>query len=337
LLAAAVLAAGVWLLARRWQASGFNPDVFLATLSGAHLGWLGLSMLLTLLSYYGRVLRWAVMLEPLRPRPHHGRLLEATVIGYAAIVLLGRAGELVRPYLISRKERVPFSSQLAVLLLERIYDLLLVLAVFGYSLIATGAGDRLGPGMNRLLDIGGTMVGALGSLCLLVLAGLHLFTERIEQRLRTALGFLEAHHLERVESTFKAVLDGLRSTKSAGAVARILLYSLVEWIIIGLCFFSFFRAFPQTGHWPLAESLVILGFVAFGSIVQIPGVGGGVQIVCILVLTEMYGLPLGAATGIALVMWVVTFVTVLPFGIACAVREGFGWRSLRMIKDEATL
>ena len=38
------------------------------------------------------------------------------------MVILGRAGELVRPYLISLKEQVPFSSQMAAWLLERILD-----------------------------------------------------------------------------------------------------------------------------------------------------------------------------------------------------------------------
>jgi hypothetical protein len=72
------------------------------------------------------------MLRPIRPHASVAGLLSATMIGFTAIVLLGRAGELVRPYLIAQKERVPFPSQVAAWVLERIYDLLMVLVIFGF-------------------------------------------------------------------------------------------------------------------------------------------------------------------------------------------------------------
>ena len=80
-----------------------------------------------LASYLARALRWQVMLRPLNPHSSLRRILENTLIGFTAIVLFGRPGELVRPYLISRSENVPLSSQLAAWFLERIYDLLAVL------------------------------------------------------------------------------------------------------------------------------------------------------------------------------------------------------------------
>ena len=47
--------------------------------------------------------------------------------------LSGRPGELIRPYLIAVREKTPFSSQMAIWLLERIWDLLIVLAMFGFA------------------------------------------------------------------------------------------------------------------------------------------------------------------------------------------------------------
>ena len=43
-----------------------------------------------------------------------------------------------------------------------------------------------------------------------------------------------------------------------------------------------------------------MGFVSFGSIVQIPGIGGGMQVVSVLVLTELFGVRLELATAFAL-------------------------------------
>ncbi len=81
-------------------------------------------------------LRWPWLLSPwcsssylLRPGPCAGRcssnhsnpgppcaiMLVATVIGFTAITLFGRAGDLVRPYLIAVKEKVPVTSQISLL------------------------------------------------------------------------------------------------------------------------------------------------------------------------------------------------------------------------------
>ena len=63
------------------------------------------------------------------------RLIPATMIGFTGLALLGRPGELIRPYLIAKEQKLPFSSQLGVWAVERIFDIgaftfLLVLAAF---------------------------------------------------------------------------------------------------------------------------------------------------------------------------------------------------------------
>ena len=72
----------------------------------------------------------------------------------------------------------------------------------------------------------------------------------------------------------------------------------------------------------LTDIVIILGFLAFGSVVQIPGIGGGIQITAIVVLTQLYGLPLENASGIAVFIWVLTFAVVVPFGLLCAFLQG---------------
>jgi hypothetical protein len=81
--------------------------------------------------------------------------------------------------------------------------------------------------------------------------------------------------------------------------------------------------------------VILLGFVCFGSIVQLPGVGGGMQIVTVLMLTEFFGVSLEAASGIALVLWIISFVAIVPIGLVLAFREGIQWRNLRHIEPAA--
>ena len=84
----------------------------------------------------------------------------------------------------------------------------------------------------------------------------------------------------------------------------------------------------------MVDVLVFVGFVALGSIIQIPGIGGGVQVAAIIVLTELFGLSIESATGMALLIWVLTFVSIVPFGVAFAFHEGLNWRKFRDLAQE---
>jgi hypothetical protein len=57
------------------------------------------------------------------------------------------------------------------------------------------------------------------------------------------------------------------------------------------------------------------------------------HLVTILMLTEFFGISPGAASGIALVLWIISFVAIVPVGLVLAFREGINWRSLRHIES----
>jgi hypothetical protein len=86
----------------------------------------------------------------------------------------------------------------------------------------------------------------------------------------------------------------------------------------------------------LVDVLILTGFVSFGSIVQIPGVGGGTQVVSVLVLTELFGVRLELATAFALLLWILTFVAIVPVGLLVALKQGLDWQSLRHIREQVS-
>jgi hypothetical protein len=83
------------------------------------------------------------------------------------------------------------------------------------------------------------------------------------------------------------------------------------------------------------DILILMGFVSFGGVIQIPGVGGGTQVVAILALTELFGVRLEVATSFAMLLWIITFVAIVPAGLVLALKEGLDWRGLRRIGREA--
>ena len=58
-----------------------------------------------------------------------------------------------------------------------------------------------------------------------------------------------------------------------------------------------------------------MGFVSFGSAVQIPGIGGGMQVVAVVVLTELFGVGWNWRLSFALLIWFITFVAIVPLGL----------------------
>ena len=325
-------------VAIRFRASGFSWLAFLDSLHHADWNWLALALVLILGTYIGRALRWEVMLRPLAKNPNFGGLLAATCIGFTAVFLFGRAGEPVRPYLIARNAGVSFSSQVAAWVVERILDILMILIIFGVALTQVShSGIRSSPRVAEILQAGGAAAGVTGLACMALLLGLRQFRGGVQQRLMDALAFLPVPMQARISTFLAAFGEGAQSTRNASFTALLLVYSMLEWLAIVVCFYCVFRAFPATTSLGFADIIIVLGFVSFGSVVQIPGVGGGMQIVTVLVLTEFYGVGLEAASSVALMLWLVSFVLIVPVGLALAFHQGIKWRILKNIgTSEAT-
>lgn len=334
LIVVCILAATAWAL--REKARSFQWDVLASTIRGLDWGWMTLALGLIMLTYLGRAMRWEVMIRPICPDASVWYLFKATAIGFTAIVLFGRAGELVRPYLIAKKEKLPFSSQMATWLLERIFDLLMVLLIFGAALTqVSNAGAAPGSALQWILEFGGWVAAAVALVALVVLVVFRNFTEAAQERLMASLSFLPPRMLERIRALVASFAMGMGSTRDNGFAFRLLVYTFIEWFLVACSFLAVFRAFPATANLGWSDILVFMGFVSFGSAIQIPGIGGGMQLAAILVLTELFGLSLEVSTGLAIVIWATSFVVIVPFGLALALHEGIRLGSLREISDAA--
>jgi uncharacterized protein (TIRG00374 family) len=335
----AALVAAAW-VGYRWRTSGFAWDKFRGSLYNLDWRWMSAALALILVTYFGRALRWEVMLRPLREGMLNPAglwdIFSATAIGFTAVVLFGRAGEPVRPYLIAKKQGVPFSSQVAAWVVERILDLLMVLLIFGVALTQISHSTiQPGPRMRLVLQASGYTAGLAGAISLALLLALRQFRGRVQQRLAAALSFLPERFANRIGEFMAAFEEGMQSTRTAWFAFLLLLYTVVEWMLIAAAVWCVLQAFPDTRGLGLTEVVILLGFVCFGSVLQLPGVGGGMQIAAALVLTEFFGLTLESATGIAVVLWLVTFVAIVPVGLVLAFHEGVHWRNLRHLDTSA--
>ncbi len=276
------------------------------------------------LAYVMRALRWSVFLRPVR-QTSTGNLFSPTVIGFTALALLGRAGEMIRPYLIARKERLPFPSQMAVWAVERIFDL-------GSFALLLAAAVLFSPVTRGLLSH--YRLGGLGTFALLLSGGL-LVLLGIWKGDRLALaasrnvlprfaktGALVAFRVQEFRSGLNTVQD-FSSFAQAGAV------SLVMWIMIS---FSYYEVLHSYGSGPLQMPITQVPLLMLssmvGSLIALPGVGGGSQLATIFTLQRVFNAPPELAASCGVLLWLVTFAAIIPLGLALAQRESLSFREL---------
>jgi len=292
-------------------------------------GWyIAAAVGLILTTYVIRTWRWQALMAP------GGRfwpVLKGTAIGFTGTALLGRPGELIRPYYIARKHRVPLSPQLAVWVLERMFDMTGVVLLAGLAL-------TLDPRLHALTRGGGYqaafqkagMVVSLSVLGLVVL--LFVFHHRAPSILKR-LARKNAERPRRSRQKWEHFLRTLAQGTGALTRGRTLVAAVVLtvglWTVVSLSLWMVVLAYPgMLPEFGFSSSLLLMGMTAMGAVIQIPGVGGGFQIVTIFGLTRLFGADLATSTSAAMIMWLVCIYAIAPLGAALATHEGVSWRGM---------
>ncbi len=307
-----------------------------ALASARVLPLLGL-VLVTVLVYAARAWRWGALLAPLG-RVGFADLFSATMVGFASGLLVPRAGELLRPWLVSRRHPIPTSAGFATIILERLVDLVTVLALFALYLFAlpAPAAQREGPLMG-LVKAGGAVTGVAAVLALGFLLALHANAER-------AVGFAErllsraprwlAEPLGRVLHAFSGGLAVLRSPLPH--LARIGAQSVLVWLLIALGFHLNHRAFGV--DLPFHATFLLVAFLVVGVAIPTPGMVGGFHAFYLITLHEVYGVDRATAAAAGISAHALSNLPVLVLGLALLGREGLSLaRVAEVTRDEEKL
>src|SRR5579872_6748564 len=118
----------------------YNVDVtrVAAEIGHAKPQWLLLSLISVFVNLAIRSLRWKYLLEPLGSASF-ANAFRATAVGFAASSLLpARAGEVIRPYFLSRHEGMSATGAFATVILERLLDTVTVLVLFASFVFVFG-------------------------------------------------------------------------------------------------------------------------------------------------------------------------------------------------------
>lgn len=316
-----------------WQ--NFDWHKLVASMAQIRLSGLIVAILLMYMTYFLRACRWYEFLRP-KKAADLKRLLVAQILGFGAVAVFGRPGDLVRPYLIAKQEHLSVSSQMAVWVLERFYDTGAMILVVGLSFILGGVFDDTGtpvaPVLMKMQRAGLILLAAM-----IVVGILLVLYERRLREGKPALRFLPERVAHKITAGLESFAHGLASVRSPRAQLLGGLYSLGIWVTISAAFWMVLQAFgPPVDDLNFSSSMLVMGFAIAGSVIQAPGVGGGSQVLAILALTEIYGVPPEVATSAGIVLWALAFVAVVPLAAAVGLQQGISWGSLRALTRAST-
>jgi len=324
----------VYLQFREWRTFDWNK--FLENTRDVSWLHVGCGILLIYLAYVLRALRWKIFLRPVRKDVSAGTLISPTLVGFTGLVVLGRPGELIRPYLIARRVNLSFSSQLAVWTVERIFDLgaftvLMVGAIFLPTELREFAMAR--PAYHHWLHVTGYLLSGvvlfLFAIAMLVSYQGPRIADWAEKRL--------SHHAQnlghRIAQRVREFAGGLHTIHDPFSFLQLAVISLVMWWMIAISYEQVTHAYGQPMEaMSTTHVLLLMGSSMVGSMVQLPGVGGGSQLATIEALDKVFHVPRELAVSCGILLWLVSFVAVTPIGLLLAHRERL---SLRKVADES--
>jgi uncharacterized protein (TIRG00374 family) len=305
-----------------------NPAAVWAETRRADPLLLALSVLITTLTYTIRALRWQFLLAPIG-RTRYWVAFETTVIGFAANSLIpGRVGEVLRPYLLARRESLNATSAFATIILERMLDLatvLMLFAVFVFGAASTViSGD---PAQLALVKFGGAIAAGSAVAGLVVLFALAGHPERLGRAALRVERVLPAKLASALAGFVETFAQGLAVMRDPGRLVTSLLLSFPLWMSIAagiwLASLAFHITFPYTGSF-LVMTVLVVGVAA-----PTPGGVGAFHAAYQLAVTTFFAASLDRAVGAAIVLHAVSFVPVTLLGLVFMTREGLTFGSAR--------
>ena len=300
-------------------------DPFLLTLSAAAITGV----------FWIRAWRWKAILAPVADVSFRSRFSAVTIGFMGNNVLPARVGEFMRAYALSRTEPVPIVASFASLLIERIFDGILVIALL---FIAMAMPDFPPFSGSQAIDLGfGTsftiagLARSLGAVIVVVLgiiAMLVIFPRRAVSTLESAVRVLPRKVRRPIVDALEAFLSGTGVLREPVLLLRIAAWSLFLWVYNAIGAWIAFRAFGF--DLPFTAALFLQSAIALAvSVPSAPGFFGLYHGMAVFVLAKLWGGSVEQAGAFAIGFHLAGFIPVTVIGLYYAWRMGLSLGEVR--------
>jgi glycosyltransferase 2 family protein len=323
-----------------WFISRLDLNTVGAHLRNAKIWPLLSAALLINLTLLARSLRWQAFLSPIG-RAKLNNLFAATSVGFGAIFVVGRAGEIIRPAVLSLRERIKPTATFATILIERLFDTAAVVSLFAVNLLffelppnqsnANGNANALGAirsvGLTLLIGV------AVG---IFILALLRLKAAAIIRWMERHCAWLPRKLSYPLLNFIKHLAEGLSVLLDLRALAVTIFFTACVWTLVSAATWLTLFAFGL--NFSISHTIFVLGFGLVGSVAPTPGGSAGAFHAAAAKGLEFLGLDPNLAASIAIVYHLIAFGPPFLIGLFYLIRDDISLRQMReMIASETEL
>lgn len=306
------------------------------------------TLILTLLVYVIRAIRWRGLLSHIKSISVIN-LLSVTFIGFMANnILPARVGEVLRPFILSKKENIKFSTSFATVIVERIFDMLglLIFTVVVIALLphppatqhnpldhvsssqVSTVLESIIPSLKKWTEV----FAAVGVLTVIALFLVVIKPDFFKKILIGLCGFLPHKLKDKILGLYESFVFGLKILEDKTQTVWIFVLSLFIWVLSGaeiyLLGFSFHMHLPFVGACLVAVCLALA--------VALPQAPGyiGVFHIAVLKSLHIFGIETTAAQSYAIVLWAISILPSTILGFLFLWREGIAFREVVKLEEE---
>ncbi len=314
-----------------WFGRKLNWSEVRHAVSHANPYLLGLAVLVISLAYLFRAARWGALLAPLSPASMRN-LFIATAVGFGAVFIFGRTGEVVRPLVLPMRDpKIRPSASFVTIMVERIYDMLAVVLLFAVNLL------WFRPPNNVAIEFGRVRAAGIVLLLVAVLGVFGLIQFR--KKSKGAIGwvketlerrrFIPARLTRALLGILEQLAKALRVLVDARELAVTVGWSAMVWLGISLANLLVLRAFGLP--FGFSETIFVLGWSLIGSLVPTPGGAAGAFHAATAAGLIFLGVPRDTAAAISIVMHIIDFGPALIFGLFYIIKGDINLSRLRSL------
>ncbi len=313
---------------------GLSLASILAVLPGIEYWWLLLGVAVYFLAVWARAWRWRYLLRPIKELSTRA-LFPVVAIGYAGNnIFPARAGEVLRAVVLKRREAVPISASLATIIVERVFDGVVMLAFIFINLseLASLTDDSGFVGSIQTVALWGT-AAFLGALVFFLLAAM--FPHYAEKAAVLIINWVvPVKYRAKLLGLADRFLSGLAALRSPRDVLMVFGTSVVIWLLETAKYWLVMHAFPfEVSFFAL---MLMNGIVNLATTIpSAPGYIGTFDAPGIALLTA-YGVYRPVAAAYTLVLHAALWFPITALGLYYLAREGIGWgASMDELRAEA--
>jgi uncharacterized protein (TIRG00374 family) len=327
-----------------WRRLGLTWAEVSASVAQSDWRLLALAFSVVCFTYLLRAFRWGALLAPLTPTSLR-ELFVATTVGFSAVFLVGRAGEVVRPAVLPlRDRRVRPSASFVTIMVERICDMLAVIVVVALNLlwfslpverVAEFAHGRAGRFVLLMFEH-----GHVAGILLLVGVALSLVALGwFRRRSPSAINWLDQRFKRwrlmpkrlghAITSTLEQLARALRVLADARELVVIVGWTSMIWVAITLANWLVLRAFGLP--FGLKEAAFVMGWSLIGSLVPTPGGAAGAFHAATAFGLIVLGVAEAQAAAASIIIHLIDFGPAVIFGFYYFLRGDINIGRLRLL------